>query len=460
MSDTTISIKNLSKVYKLYDKHIDRLKEAVHPFKKKYHREFYALKNINIEAKRGEILGFVGRNGAGKSTLLKIITGVLSPSAGLISVNGNISALLELGTGFNPELTGIENIYLNGTINGYTRKEMDGKIDDIISFADVGDFIKQPLKTYSSGMKARLGFAVTVHIDPEVLILDEVLAVGDELFKRKCHAKMEELFKSGCTVLYVSHSLNIINDICSRAFLLDQGEIILEGPPKLVTMHYQRFFNAKEQEQPKVRNEIIQLNKDEEAKKNFVIEPEENELKTVEKEETKIDEKKRKPKQEPFYIPNFEPQTTVVTKNYDVDIYDIHIRTPEGKKVNALIMNDVYIYSFKVKFNIDAVKVGVGVPFKTEKGVIISSYTLYGNYIETVKKGSVLSVNCRFKCIFVPGAYYTNASVGSIIGGKRVVLNHIVDALAFKVLAAEKRKKFGGLVYCDQFLDIEIEKET
>lgn len=457
LQDTAISVKNLSKVYKLYNKHIDRMKEAIHPFKKKYHRNFYAVKNIGLKVKRGEILGIVGRNGAGKSTLLGIITGILTPTTGNCIVNGRISALLELGSGFNPELTGIENIYLNGTIKGYTKKEMDEKLDEILSFAEIGDFINQPIKTYSSGMKARLGFAVAVNIDPEVLILDEVLSVGDELFRRKCHAKMEELFKSGCTVLYVSHSLNTVNDICSRAILLDKGELILEGPPKFVTMYYQKFFNAKKEEQNKVRNEIIQLNKQVEKKQKFAVNLEKNEMKSavIEKEKTQIDEKKQEPKEEAFYIPNFVPKSTVVTKNYDVDIYDTHIKTLKGKKVNVLIMNEEYIYSFKVKFNIDAFEVGFGTPFKTEKGLIITNHNLHGRgFIKTVEKGSELLIDCYFKCILFPGTYYTNATVGSVIDGERVVLNRIVDALVFKVQPTGKNEKHTGLVYCGQFFDI------
>jgi len=194
-SEIAISLKNVSKYYKLYNKPKDRLKEALSRSGKIYHKKFYATKNLDLEIKKGEILGIVGKNGSGKSTLLKLITGVLTPDEGSITVNGKISALLELGSGFNPEFTGMQNIFFYGTILGFSKEEMKEKLDDILAFADIGDFIQQPLKTYSSGMKSRLGFAVAVHIDPEILILDEVLAVGDILFRRKCYAKMEEFFK-------------------------------------------------------------------------------------------------------------------------------------------------------------------------------------------------------------------------------------------------------------------------
>ena len=213
MSDLAISVKNLSKMYRLYDRPADRLKESLHPFKKQYHRPFYALKEVSFEVKKGEILGIIGKNGAGKSTLLGVISGVLTPTSGQCSVKGRISPLLSLITGFNPELTGIDNIFLNGTIKGYSKKEMSAKMDEILDFADIGEFVRQPLKVYSSGMRARLAFALAVNVDPEILIVDEVLAVGDDLFRRKCYARMEHLFQSGCTVLFVSHHIPQIVEI-------------------------------------------------------------------------------------------------------------------------------------------------------------------------------------------------------------------------------------------------------
>ncbi len=454
MTNIAVKFENVSKFYKLYNSPKDRLKEALHPFGEKLHREFYALKNINLEVKKGEILGIVGRNGSGKSTLLKIISGVVQPNSGRVIVNGEVSALLELGTGMNPDFDGIQNIYFGGIMMGFSREEMKRRIDDIIAFADIGDFIHQPLKTYSSGMKARLGFALAVNISPEILVVDEVLSVGDDLFKRKCYAKIEELFKADCTVFFVSHSQSNINEICTRAILIDRGELILEGSPKLVTTHYQKYLFVKPEEAEKTRHEIIQLNKDTNKKIRFSIKLEEKNDPPIEEKDLQ-DEQQQKP--EAYFIPNFNPKSTVVTKNYDVDIYDIHIKTKKGKKVNMLIMNEEYIYSYKVKFNIDAEEVGVGVPFKTEKGLLITNYTLYGNFIKEVKKGSILSVNCFFKCIFLPGVYYATAEVGAIIDGERMVLNRIVDALAFKVEADDPGLKWGGIIYCGQLYNIKIE---
>jgi len=185
-NDIAIKAENLTKTYRLYDSNLDRLKESLHPLRRKYHHEFNALHDFNFEVKKGETVGIIGKNGSGKSTLLKIITGVLTPTSGSVTVNGRISALLELGAGFNPELTGIENVYFNGTLMGYSKEEMHAKLDDILGFADIGEFVRQPVKSYSSGMFVRLAFAVAINIDPDILIVDEALAVGDIFFQQKC----------------------------------------------------------------------------------------------------------------------------------------------------------------------------------------------------------------------------------------------------------------------------------
>lgn len=243
MDDIVIKADKLSKVYRLYNKPIDRLKEAFVSFgaKNKYHKDFSALEEISFEITKGETVGIIGKNGSGKSTLLKILTGVLTPSSGNLSVVGRISALLELGTGFNPEYTGIENIYMNGTIMGYSKEEMDEKLESIISFSDIGDFINQPVKTYSSGMFVRLAFAVAINIDPEVLIIDEALSVGDIKFQQKCYRKIEE-FKQEKTVLFVSHDLVAVNKFCDRTIWLNEGVIVEDGDPFEVSKKYQAFM--------------------------------------------------------------------------------------------------------------------------------------------------------------------------------------------------------------------------
>lgn len=231
MDNYSIKVNNVSKVYRLYDKPSDRLKEALSPTRKSCHKEYFALSDVSFNVKKGETVGLIGVNGAGKSTMLKIITGVLTPSKGSVEIDGKISALLELGAGFNGEYTGMENIYLNGTMMGFTKAEVEKRIDDILKFADIGDFINQPVKTYSSGMFVRLAFAVAINIDPEILIVDEALSVGDVFFQAKCYKKFEEFKKLGKTILLVSHSLSSINKYCDRVILLNHGQKFDEGKP-------------------------------------------------------------------------------------------------------------------------------------------------------------------------------------------------------------------------------------
>lgn len=235
--DNVISVKDLSKVYRLYDKPIDRLKESLNIFHKSYHKEYYALNNLSFEIKRGETVGIIGINGAGKSTLLKIITGVLTPTGGNIEVKGKISALLELGAGFNMEYTGIENIYLNGTMMGFSKEEVDKKLDDILDFADIGDFVNQPVKTYSSGMFVRLAFAVAINVEPDILVIDEALSVGDVFFQQKCYKKIKELAGKS-TVLIVSHDLNAMTKFCERIIVMSAGQKVFDGEPNEAIAKY------------------------------------------------------------------------------------------------------------------------------------------------------------------------------------------------------------------------------
>ena len=240
MSEMAIQVKDLSKVYKLYNKPSDRLKETLG-----FHvdaREHYALKHVNFEIRKGETVGIIGTNGSGKSTILKIITGVLNPTGGEVNVDGRISALLELGAGFNMEYTGIENVYLNGTMLGFTKEEIDERLDNILEFADIGDFVNQPVKSYSSGMFVRLAFAVAINIDPEILIVDEALSVGDVFFQAKCYRKFEDFKKEGKTILFVSHDLGSMTKYCDRAILLNQGEDIFEVTPKEAVDIYKKVL--------------------------------------------------------------------------------------------------------------------------------------------------------------------------------------------------------------------------
>ena len=322
MNDISIKVDNLTKVYRLYDKPIDRLKESLSPVKKSYHREHYALKNVSFEIKKGETVGIIGVNGAGKSTILKIITGVLNPTSGSVTVNGKISALLELGAGFNPEYTGIENIYLNGTMMGFTRDEITERLDSILDFADIGDFVNQPVKTYSSGMFVRLAFAVAINIDPEILIVDEALSVGDVFFQAKCYKKFEEFKKMGKTILLVSHSLSSISKYCDKVILLNKGEKLAEGKaPEMIDLYKKLLVNQYDEDAEgdsveDIMNMGTELNEGELCKSRMTLNP--------------------------------------VINSYGngmAEIYDFAIFDDRGKIVNQLTKGSVFKIMMKVKFN-------------------------------------------------------------------------------------------------------------
>lgn len=242
MKDTVITIEHLTKTYSLYESHADRVKEAFHPFRRKFHRPFHALKNLSLEIYRGEFVGIIGRNGSGKSTLLQLVTGILQPTSGTLSTTGQISALLELGAGFNPEFTGRENVYLNGSILGISKEELENNFHNIEEFADIGGFIDQPVKTYSSGMFVRLAFAIAINVKPEILIVDEALAVGDMFFQQKCIRHMEEKMKD-CTKVLVTHDMHAVTNLCQRVFVLDQGELVFTGNPLEGVEYYTKVIH-------------------------------------------------------------------------------------------------------------------------------------------------------------------------------------------------------------------------
>lgn len=261
MNKNAIQVEHLTKVYHLYKKPKDRLKESFSLTKKKYHEDFYALNDISFKIQEGECYGIIGKNGSGKSTLLKIITGVLSETQGTIDIKGRISALLELGAGFNQEYTGIENIYLNGDIMGYSKEEMDERLQEIVEFADIGDHIYQPVKTYSSGMFVRLAFALAINVDPEILIVDEALSVGDAFFQLKCYKKFTDFKKQGKTILFVTHDLSSVIKYCDRVMVLNAGNQIAEGESREMVDLYKQILVDQETEKNKsIGNSLIEGN--------------------------------------------------------------------------------------------------------------------------------------------------------------------------------------------------------
>lgn len=440
MTDIAVQLENVSKYYKLYNTPKDRLKEALHPFGKKLHRDFYALKNINLEVKRGEILGIVGRNGSGKSTLLQVIAGILQPNSGNRRVNGEISTLLDLGLGMNPDFNGIQNIYFGGIMMGHTRQTMDEKLNEIIAFADIGEFINQPLKTYSSGMKARLGFALAVSVKPEILVIDEVLAVGDELFKRKCYAKMEELFNSGCTVFFVSQTPNLIAEICTKAIIMDAGEIILEGSPKSAAINYEKLLFEEPQKVAAFRTELRTMY---EKKKLEPVIPEKPQEPVIASSLLDDNEPTNPPKMilanscthESVYLPEFQSSAKMIHRTANIDLLDPHITTLQGQRVNYLFPNYYYYMNHGIYFAEDAENIAVACVFKSEKGLVLAGIRHPGpnKSINYVDKNSTYLVKWKFKCGFLPGIFYLDIGVVGFKGGQKHVLSAEYDTLVFKV---------------------------
>jgi ABC-type polysaccharide/polyol phosphate transport system ATPase subunit len=242
-SETAITVESLSKTYRLYGSHRDRMKEFFHPLRKRYHTKHHALKEISFSLQKGEVLGVVGHNGSGKSTLLKILASVVSPTSGHYRCNGRVTALLELGGGFNLEMTGVENIYFIGALQGFRKKEMKKRVDAILDFAEIGEYAYQPVKSYSSGMYVRLAFSMNININPEILIIDEALSVGDIRFQQKCYRKIKEIKESGKTIVFCSHSTGAVKDFCTRAIWINKGEIMADGDPLTVTDNYQVFMS-------------------------------------------------------------------------------------------------------------------------------------------------------------------------------------------------------------------------
>ena len=430
-----IEIKGLSKVYRSYRRPVDRLKQAI--FRDKiYYREFDALTDVSFEIRRGETVGIIGRNGSGKSTLLQLIVGTLTSTGGSAQTNGRIAALLELGSGFNPEFTGRENVYVNAALIGLTHKETDARMDEIIAFSELDEFIDEPVWTYSSGMTLRLAFSVAISVDPDILIVDEALSVGDEAFQRKCFAQIEALQSRGGTILFVSHSANSITHLCSRAILLDHGELLLDGRPKMVVSQYHRMLYAPEDRVQALRTEIRAMK---DSTRLTVDEAPQVSLTTDNDRKTEV-AKTGPPfvgrRQHAFYDPGFKPKSRADYDTRGAQIEDPRIETLDGERVNVLCLGDTYIYTFRVRFIEPAFGVRFGMFFRTVKGVELGGSGSAGalDVIEHLEAGSVATVRFRFTCILLPGTYFLNAGVSGLIDGGRQFLHRILDAAILRVL--------------------------
>jgi len=407
-----IRVKNLTKVYHLYDNPKDRLKEALNPFGKKYHHDFYALKDVSFEIKKGETVGIIGRNGAGKSTLLKIITGVLTPTSGEVQVNGKIASLLELGAGFNPEMTGLENIYLNGTIMGFTKEEMDEKVDAILSFADIGEFIHQPVKMYSSGMFARLAFSVAINVEPDVLIVDEALSVGDMAFQLKCFKKFKDLQAQNKTILFVTHALDTVIRYCSRSIVIDHGKMVADTTPKEGVDIFKKVLTGN-------------LSKDEKP----VYEEEKTEIDTVFKQEIETN-----------------PYAQIYGNNR-VDIADFCIFDEHGKPTTVLEFDKLFTIYLKVNFTDNVENPIFAFTIKDAKGLEITGTNTLMKQVLTgsFQKGETAFVKFRQKANIQLGKYALSLGCVNICDGEIEVYQRIYDALFFDVVGSEQMVGFYDL---------------
>ena len=433
MSELAISLKNISKCFKRYEHPVDRLKEILLPGKSRAN-EFWALRNVNLEIPKGQTLGIVGRNGSGKSTLLQIIVKTLTPTTGEVEVNGRVSALLELGSGFNPEFTGRQNVFFNGQLLGLSPQEIETKFEQIVGFADIGDFIEQPVKTYSSGMFVRLAFAVATSVEPDILVVDEALSVGDEAFQRKCFARLQLIQEQGGTILFVSHSAASVIQLCTTAILIDHGELLLSANPKLVLSNYHKLIYAPAEQVEFLRQEVRRLN----HKSTVTDHGKLNALGT--KPSTSHVEK-----QSALYDPNMIPKSTVSYVSCGAEIEQPQITTLEGERVNILSKRHEYIYTYRVKFSETAYKVRFGMVIKTVSGVEVSGGLSHtpGGGIEYVAKGQIIDVEFRFCCLLRPGAYFLNSGVVGTTDTTEIFLDRKIDIAMFKVQADPDMEDLG-----------------
>lgn len=404
MSDFAIKVENLSKSYKLYDSPVDRLKESLHPFRKKYHKDFYALKDVSFEVNKGETVGIIGKNGSGKSTLLKLITGVLTPTVGNVAVNGRISALLELGGGFNPELTGIENVYFNSTLMGYAKEEIDAKLDDILSFADIGDFVHQPVKTYSSGMFVRLVFAVAINVDPEILIVDEALAVGDIAFQSKCYRKFNAFRESGKTILFVTHGTDSVIRYCNMAIVLNNGIKVAEEHPKKAIDIYKKL--------------MVNCYGDLESEKTAENEVERCEI--------------------AVFKENFNENPNKLTYgNMKAEIIDFGIFDKYNLPTQHLLNNQHFSIKMRVKFNERIDSPIFAYTIKDLKGTEISGTNSSYKHVDTgvCEKGNTVCVEFFQTLNLQSGPYALSLGCTSFVRDEIVVYHRLYDILLFEVIS-------------------------
>ncbi len=408
-----IEVNNLTKVYHLYPKPKDRLRELFSLGHRKYHHEFYALKDISFNVERGQTVGIIGQNGSGKSTLLKIICGVVQPTSGSVKTDGRIASLLELGAGFNPEFTGRENVYMNGALMGLNREEIDQRFSDIESFADIGEFIDQPVKTYSSGMYVRLAFAAAINVNPDILIVDEALSVGDGLFQAKCFAKFRYLKEKGITIIFVTHNLDLVAIHCNHALLLDKGILIQQGKPKTIIDVYNRLIstrgsassNSKVAKSHQTHSHQMSLSKKAEWQGLFNINSNEDRYGTKQ-----------------------------------VEVVEAGIFTVNHEPAQILERNKEYLIKVKLCYRERMPAAIVAYTIKDPKGLILCGTNTYFRNIQMgrMEIGDVILATFKQTIRLNPGEYLLCVGATAFEQGEYVVYDRRFDYMAFKVVGNEQ----------------------
>ena len=417
-----IRVEHVSKVYRLYERPIDRLKESLSITHKNYHKDFFALNRVSFQVKKGETVGIIGTNGSGKSTILKIITGVLTPTSGSVQVEGVISALLELGAGFNMDYTGIENIYMNGTMMGFSRKEMEGKLKDILDFADIGDFVYQPVKTYSSGMFVRLAFALAINVEPEILIVDEALSVGDVFFQSKCYRRMEEIRQNGTTILMVTHDMGSVIKYCDRVILLNRGNFVAEGEAGRMVDLYKKILANQMDE---LDEELMKMN-------DFSGDMDKKEGKSPVQKDKQPDS-------------SLELMKSHLTINADrteygdrrAEIYDLGMFDERGNLTNLLLKGEYFTIREKIRFHADIQAPIFTYTIKDKKGTDLSgTNTMFeGADIRPVKAGDEYEVAFRQKMTLQGGEYLLSMSCTGFEQGEHTVYHRLYDVANITVIS-------------------------
>lgn len=431
-SDVSIKVSGLGKCFHIYNTPRDRLLQMFWRGRKQLYHEFWALRDVSFTIGKGECVGIVGRNGSGKSTLLQLICGTLSPTTGEVQAKGRIAALLELGSGFNPEFSGLENVYLNGALLGLERSEIDKRLDDILEFADIGDFVHQPVKNYSSGMMMRLAFAVQATVEPDILIVDEALAVGDEKFQRKCFARLESLKAKGTSILFVSHSGPQIIEFCDRAILIEQGSRVLTSTPMQVVRAYQKLIYAPAEDQRELINAYRLLDSGEEAKS---VKPDD----ATTAEAVPV----APPQALDYFDKSLIPETTTYYPEQGARIESFRILDENDNVCNVLSVGREYRIVMSGSISSAVERCYLGMHIRSVSGAVITGqrYPEEGRFIEGREQGTNFSASYSLRIVMVPGIYFIGGGVWS--ASEPNCCHRILDALMFRVAAEERSYSFG-----------------